>query len=293
MAFEPEATRHGTGSTSGTTGTGTTGTSGPSGTGGTTGAGGTTGSMGAGGREWSEEGRMHETREKARDLMDEARDRTTDAVSRAGSRAKSQLESQKSRAAESLSAVASVLRDSGQQLRQRDEAAIAPVMDRVADGVDRLSSFLNQKNIDEMVYDVQSFARRRPEVFLGAFFTLGVLAARFLKSGHREEGVDRYGYGYVHGTEGARMPEIRDVGPTTGRSGYEQGRGYSQGGPYPETRGGMTGFPPQPSRGYSAGGASGTDLTRSGPSERESSREGGTQGERGIGGEREGSRFER
>lgn len=282
MAFEPEATRHDAGTKGGTTGsTGGTGTSGP------------TSGMGASGREWGE-GRMHQAREKTHDLMDEARDRTSDVMSRAGGRAKSQIENQKSRAADSLSAVANALRDSGEQLRQRDEAAIAPVMDRVADGVDRLSGFLNSKNVDEMMRDVQSFARRRPEIFLGAFFTLGLVASRFLKSGQREEGIDRHGYSYVHGTEGARMPDASSAGPGPSRfGGYEQSRGYSEGGAFGETRGGgTTGFPQQPSHGYSAGGTGETELSRESTSDRELSRERGAQGERGMGSDREGNRFE-
>lgn len=232
---------------------------------------------------------MHEARDKTRELMDEARERTSDVVSRAGERARSEFENQKSRAAQSLSTVASVLRESGQQLRDRDEAAVAPVVDRVADGVDRLSNFLNSRNVDDMMRDVQQFARRRPEVFLGAFFTLGVLAARFMKAGQREPGYDRHGYTYVHGTAGARLPDIRDVSRGTGTMGYDQSRGYSEGAAFAETGG--PSVPYQPSRGYSAGAGTegGTQIGEE--AEREPSRETGTsERERS---DRESNRFER
>lgn len=255
MAFEPEATR---------------------------GQGGTTGEAVSGsGRESGEEGRLHGLREKTRDVMHDSRERTTDAMSRAGGRARSQLESRKSQAVQSLGAVASALRESGENLRRRDETVAESVLNRVADGVDRFSSYLNSRNVDDMMHDVQSFARRRPEVFLGAFFALGVMAARFLKSGRGEMGTDRYGYSYVHGTEGARLPEVRETSRGGGALGFGADRGYSEGGPFTET--GVSGAPytQRRERGYSAASEG------SGQWE---SRE--TEGERG-GGERESDRFER
>lgn len=273
MAFEPESTRR---------------------------QGGMTGeSIGGAGHEYGEEGRMHEAREKTREVMHEARERTSEVMSRAGDRARTQFESQKTRAAHSLSAVAEALRDSGQQLRDRNEAGVAPVMDRAADGVDRLSSFLNSRNVDDMMRDVQTFARRRPEVFLGAFFTLGVLAARFMKAGRHEPGVDRHGYGYVHGTEGARLPEVRDTSRGTSSFGYEQSRGYSQGSPFSETGGTFTGTSgpsvpySQPSHGYSAGGTTGSGRMGEGTGQRESPGETGAERERGGSSDRESDRFER
>jgi len=259
MAFEPEATR-GQGGMSGE-------------------------SMGGTGREFGEEGRMHEARGKARGIMHEARERTSDVMSRAGDRARSQIDSQRTRAARSLGAVASALRESGESLRRKNETAVAPVMDRVADGVDRLSDFLNSRDTDDMMRDVQSFARRRPEVFLGAFFALGVVAARFLKSGQRESGTDRHGYTYVHGTEGARMPDVRGTERGTSGFGYEAGRGYSEGGPFRETSGPGVPYTQSPSRGYSATGASG-ESTGQRELPRETGSEGGTSG-------RESNRFER
>jgi len=256
MAFEPEGMGSQSGTTSGTIG----------------------GSEGG----YGEEGRMHEARDKTRELMHEARERTSEVVSRAGDRARSRLDSQKSRAARSLRAVAAALRDSSEQLRQKDEGAVAPVVESVADGVDRLSDFLNSRNVDDMMQDVQSFARRRPELFLGAFFTLGVLAARFLKSGQRETGTDRYGYSYVHGTEGARLPEVRDTGRGAGME-YEQSRGYSQGSPFSET--GIE-SPFSQRRGYSAESGRGSE----GYGERSMPRE--SEQQRG-GSERESERFER
>lgn len=256
MAFEPE----GTGSQDWTTG----------------------GAIGGSETGFEEEGRMHEAREKTREFMHDARERTSEVVSRAGDRARSRLDSQKSRAARSLRAVAAALRDSGEQLRQKDEGAVAPVVESVADGVDRLSNFLNSRNVDDMMHDVQSFARRRPELFLGAFFTLGVLAARFLKSGQRESGTDRYGYSYVHGTEGARMPDVGETGRGAGM-GYEQSRGYSQGSPFSEA-GIESSFSQR--RGYSAE----SGRRGEGYGERELPRE--TERQRGSS-ERESERFER
>jgi hypothetical protein len=71
-------------------------------------------------------------------------------------------------------------------------------MDRAAGGVSEISSYLRDRNVDDMLADAEDFARRQPELFLGGAFALGMLAARFFKSSSRpqEQGtLVRGGYG--------------------------------------------------------------------------------------------------
>jgi len=48
--------------------------------------------------------------------------------------------------------------------------------------LERLSGTLRNKDLDGMVRDAESFARRQPLVFFGAAMAAGFLAVRFLKS---------------------------------------------------------------------------------------------------------------
>jgi hypothetical protein len=52
----------------------------------------------------------------------------------------------------------------------------------LADKVEQLSSYLDRKEVGELIHDIEYFARRNPALFIGGAFALGLLGARFLKS---------------------------------------------------------------------------------------------------------------
>jgi len=59
--------------------------------------------------------------------------------------------------------------------------------DWAADGLERVSSTLRNKDLDGMLRDVQSFARQQPVAFFAAAVAAGFLATRFLKAGTQDE----------------------------------------------------------------------------------------------------------
>jgi len=96
--------------------------------------------------------------------------------------ATSQLSSRKDRAIEGLSSLAEAARHVGQQLREKDQTGVASYVETAADQIERISHSVGNKDLTEIVDDVERFARRQPAVFLGVGFGLGLLGARFLKS---------------------------------------------------------------------------------------------------------------
>jgi len=114
---------------------------------------------------------IQQTRQKAGEVMDQARDQVT-----------SQLESQKERVTSTLSGVADALRQTGEQLRQQNQEPVGHLADRAADAVTRISGYLHERDIRQIVGSVESYAREQPAVFIGGAFALGLLMARFLKS---------------------------------------------------------------------------------------------------------------
>jgi hypothetical protein len=111
--------------------------------------------------------------------------------------AAAQLNSQKDKATEGLGTVASAVRETTQNLRSQQHDVAARYVEQAADQIERLSARLREKDVAELLNDAQQLARRRPALFIGAAFAIGLLGARFLKSSasDSERGVtyaDRY-----------------------------------------------------------------------------------------------------
>ena len=106
-----------------------------------------------------------------------------EAVDKAKDLALSQLSGQKARAADAVSSMAQSLRQASQGLEQSDSPlAVHQYVNRAAEQLEQLGSFLNEKDMTEVIGEVENFARRQPALFLGAAFAAGLMAARFLKS---------------------------------------------------------------------------------------------------------------
>jgi len=117
--------------------------------------------------------------------MDRVRDRAT-----------AQLSTQKDRATDGLGSVAQAVRQSTQHLRQNKQDAIANYVEKAADQIDRFSTQLRNRDVGELVNEVQRFARRQPALFVGSAFAIGVIGARFLKSSsdnRRDRALEPYG----------------------------------------------------------------------------------------------------
>lgn len=98
----------------------------------------------------------------------------------------SQVSDKKDLAADSLGAVADTLRQTGEQLRDQNIGPFVGLASAAADQVETLSAYLRDTNVNDLVRDVEDFARRQPILFLSGAFALGLLGARFLKSSSPE-----------------------------------------------------------------------------------------------------------
>ena len=110
--------------------------------------------------------------------------------------ASQQLSEQKNRATDGLGSVAQAVRQSTQQLRDQQHDTIAQYVEQAADQLERLSTRLKEKNVNELVDDAQRFARQRPALFIGSAFAIGLIGSRFFKSSADRRGeASSYGYG--------------------------------------------------------------------------------------------------
>src|SRR3954454_21160979 len=145
-----------------------------------------TGSMGTSGSSQGGTGAVQQAadqvQDKAGEVADQAQQKVGEVVDQAKQTVTSQVSSRKDQAAESLHTVADALRQTGDDLRGREQAAVAQYASMAADRVQDLSQFIRERDVNQIVGDVERYARRNKGLFLGGAFALGLVAARFLKS---------------------------------------------------------------------------------------------------------------
>lgn len=113
---------------------------------------------------------------------DSAMDSGREAAGSAQGRIRSLLEQQTDRAADQLGGVATALHKAADQLNSENSGTAAQYAEQAAGRVERVADLLRHSSLDDMVGEVEGFARRQPELFIGGAFALGFLAARFVKS---------------------------------------------------------------------------------------------------------------
>ncbi len=219
----------------------------------------------------------------AQDVVQQTKETAGQVVDQAKEQATSQLSDRKDQVADSFGSVADALRQASKHLKENEQAPIAQYADKAAERVEQWANHLRGKDVQEIMRDVEDYARRQPALFLGGAFALGLLAARFLKStAHRDEGESEgRGYeGYRGGYRGYGSSGYRSGGYGAYRGGtYRGSRGYGSGSGYGSGRAGYYGgsyetsgrpeyYGGEPStggRGYAAGRTDyGADRTRYG-----------------------------
>jgi len=125
---------------------------------------------------------VDQAQDKAGEVADQAQQKVGEVVDQAKQTVTSQVSSRKDQAAESLRTVADAIRHTGDDLRSRDQAGVAQYASMAADRVEDFSQFISERDVNQIVSDVERYARRNKGLFLGGAFALGLVAARFLKS---------------------------------------------------------------------------------------------------------------
>ena len=128
-------------------------------------------------------GAAQQAGDAAQDLKDQVQETAEQATAQVKQGAQSLLGSQKDRATQSLKTLAETMEQAGQQLAQSEGGGFfASYINHAAASVRQLSGHLDEREVSELVSDLEQLARTRPAVFLSSTFALGVLGARFLRS---------------------------------------------------------------------------------------------------------------
>ncbi|WP_448188161.1 hypothetical protein [Azospirillum sp. sgz301742] len=147
----------------------------------------------------------------------EATDAGREGLGAAQNRIRTVFEQQSHRAADQIGSVAQALHQAAEQLEAENNGTAARYTNIAAERVGQFADTLRNSSVDDLVGQVESFARRQPEIFLGAAFGVGFLFARFIKSsGDRIRMAD--------------LTRQRDMAGQQGRGQMGGGRGMGGGG---------------------------------------------------------------
>jgi hypothetical protein len=118
----------------------------------------------------------------AADVQEKARETAQEARVKASDRVREEVDVRSTQAGEQARSVAQAMRRSSEQLRGEQKETPAKLLDGSAERAERLGSYLEQSSGDDILRDVEDFARRQPWLVAAGAFALGVAASRFLKA---------------------------------------------------------------------------------------------------------------
>lgn len=116
------------------------------------------------------------------ETADMARERAGSMWHDAKETTRSKLNEQKDVAAQGIGDVAQALREAA---RRREGEGMSRLTGSAADGLERVSSALRNKDVSGMLRDMDRFAREQPVAFFGLAVAAGFVAMRLLKDTSR------------------------------------------------------------------------------------------------------------
>ncbi len=101
--------------------------------------------------------------------------------------ARNLLGEQKHAAASGIGDFATALRRAAREMDGSGQSTVGRLANSAADGLEQFSGSLRNRDVNALVRDVETFARRQPVAFFGAAIAAGFLAVRFLKASSEPE----------------------------------------------------------------------------------------------------------
>jgi len=113
----------------------------------------------------------------------EVRQAAQSAVDQSKSFVSKQIDQRTTAVGEQIGSIADDLRRVGDQLRENGTASLATdYVDQGAEIIDRVGRYLQEADADQLIHDLEAFARRRPLMFASAAAVAGFAVSRFLKT---------------------------------------------------------------------------------------------------------------
>lgn len=136
-----------------------------------------------------------QAKDQAKGLANEAKDQVKHVAGQARDHVQELVGQQKDQAADKLGNLAGALREAANKLNEGEQSgSFGRYADQAAQQVDKLSTYLRDNDVRGFVRDTETFARRRPDLFLGTTFLAGLMLARFLKASGTQQDTGYDGY---------------------------------------------------------------------------------------------------
>jgi hypothetical protein len=92
------------------------------------------------------------------------------------------VQDRKVKAADQLNSFSAAIRSAADRLHEENDHNLAGYAEAAAERVEGAARYLGERDFSRIADDVESFARRQPELFLGGMFLAGMGISRFLKA---------------------------------------------------------------------------------------------------------------
>ena len=151
-------------------------------------------------------------KDHATKIVEDAKQQASEAVESVKDKARGMADVQKSAGADQIDGVARAVHSAADGLKEQMPGA-AEYVHEAAAGIERFSSTLRTRSVDEIVSNLTSFARTQPTAFFGATVLAGFALSRFLKSS-----AERTASEHMHAGGGASAHPYRQPSPHGGPS---------------------------------------------------------------------------
>lgn len=154
-----------------------------------------------------------QVQEAATETLDTVKQQASQVTQKAQETAQATIEQQKKQAASNLRQVAGAFRSTSSSLEEVNPT-IAHYTNEIAKKVETVSSYMTEQDLEGMINDTRDFAHKRPELFIGGAFFLGLAVSRFLKSSSPDANTNRGGNYY----SGSPRTHYRSDYPSSGQT---------------------------------------------------------------------------
>jgi hypothetical protein len=159
-----------------------------------------------------------QAQERAKEVASQAQERVQGAADQAKGRLREQVDQRSTQAGEQLDTVAGDVRSVAEQLRAQGKDTPARYAEQAAEKAQKVGQRLQQASGDELLRDVEDFARRNPWAVAAGGLVLGLAASRLLKasSGERYRASISSGNGTSSGTRSLSAEPMPSGAATSG-----------------------------------------------------------------------------